>query len=247
LKKYLLVAAIGLVALVVAATATAQYTLPVLTFDGNLTPTNAGTKKKPKNSKIRITASIPPEARATVDQMVFNLPAHVRVNGKGFPTCPASELNNTKDPSKCPRRSRVGTGTVVVRVGNSTVNLNLTFFVGSRDELAVWVQAVGLPIQTALRGIVSRAGTPYFQKLTIDIPQNVTQPLPNVYANLTSLNATIGGHNGKRRKKRRNLITTVGCPASREHQYEARFRLIANPNPPAQGTITDTDTSSCTK
>ena len=246
MKKFLIVAIAALAALVVAAPATAQYPLPDLTFDASLTPTKAGTKKKPKNSKVRISLAIPREARVTADQFVFNLPRHVRVSGKGFPKCPATQLDSTKDPSKCPRRSRVGTGTATVVLGNSTVQLNLTFFVGSARELAVWVEAVGLPIQKALRAQIGRAGSPFFHKLTIDVPQEVYQPLPNVYSNITNLQATIGAHNGKKRKKRRNLITTRGCPADRLHRFEARVRFIANPNPPIQGSSAEGDTSACT-
>lgn len=249
MKKYLVAAlAISLMAAVAAVAVAQTYPLPVLTFDAGVTPTNAGTKKKPKNSKIRLDLKIPKEARVTADQIVFNLPRHVRVSGKGFKYCPSTELDTTKNPNKCPKGSRVGKGTATAAFGpNLTpINFNITMFTGSRNELGIWLQSTNLPIAKALRGVISRAGTPYFQKITIDIPPELQRQL-GAYVYLTGLNATVGATNGKKGSRRRPLVTTIGCPADRKHRFEARVRFVPNPNPPVQGQSNQGDTSNCTK
>ena len=246
MKKYFIAALAISVMAAVAATAVAQYPLPVLTFDAGVTPTKAGTKKKPKASKIRLSLAIPKESRVTADQLVFNLPRHVRLSGSGFPFCPATELDSTKDPNKCPKGSKVGTGAATAAFGpNLTpINFDVTFFAGSRNELGIWLQAKGLPISKGLRGIVSKAGTPYGSKLTVDIPPELQKQL-GAFVYLTGISATVGGTNGKKGKKRRNLVTTIGCPADKKHRFEARVRFVPNPGPPPQGQSTKTDTSAC--
>lgn len=247
MKKYLVAAlAVSLTAAVAAVAVAQQYPLPILTFDASVTPTKAGTKKKPKNSKIRLSLAIQKEARVTADQIVFNLPRHVRVSGKGFRFCPSTELNTTKDPSKCPKGSKVGAGTATAAFGPGLVpiNFDVTIFAGSPNELGIFLQAKGFGIQKAIRGVVSRAGSPYFQKLTIDIPEDLQKQL-GAYVYLTGLNATVGATNGKKGKKRKNLIVTRGCPKDKVHRFEARVRFVANPNPPAVGQVNKTDTSPC--
>lgn len=249
MKKFLVAAlAVSLTAAVAAVAVAQTYPLPVLKFDARVTPTNAGSKKKPKASKVRIAMTIQKEARVTADQIVFNLPRHVRVSGKGFRYCPSTELDATKDPKECPRGSRVGSGSATAAFGpNLTpINFDVTLFAGSRDELGIWLQSTNLPIQKALRGVISRAGSPYHQKLTIDIPPELQRQL-GAYVYLTGLKATIGASNGKKGRKRTNLITTVGCPKDRKHRFQARVRYVPNPNKPQVGESKTNDTSSCRK
>ena len=247
MKKYLVTAlAISLMAAVAAVAVAQTYQVPSATFDASVTPTKAGTKKKPKASKIRLSLTVPKEARLTADQLVFHLPQHVRVSAKGFKYCPSTTLDTTKNPNKCPKGSKVGTGTATAAFGPTLqqINFNVTLFAGSRNELGIWLQATNLPIQKALRGIISKSGSPYNQKLTIDIPRELQQQL-GAWVYLTGLNATVGASNGKRGRRRKNLVTTVGCPADKLHRFEARVRFVANPNPPPTGEAVKTDTSAC--
>ena len=249
MKKFLVAAlAISLMAAVAAIAVAQTYQIPPATFDASITPTNAGTKKKPKASKVRLSLTVPKEARLTADQITFHLPQHARVSAKGFKYCPSTTLDTTKNPNKCPKGSKVGSGTATAAFGPKMqpINFNITIFAGSRNELGIWLQATNLPLAKALRGIVSKSGSPYNQKITIDIPRELQQQL-GAYVYLTGLNATVGASNGKKGRKRKNLITTVGCPADKLHRFEARVRFVDNPNPPPMGEAVKTDTSACTK
>lgn len=249
MRKYLITAMAALAVLAVAAVALAQtYPLPTLTFDATATPIKAGTKKKPKATKIRLKIAVPKEARATADTIVFNLPGDMRVSGKGFAFCPSSELESTKNPAKCPKGSKVGAGTASAAFGpNLTpIQFDVQLFAGSNTELGIWLQAKGLPIQKAIRGVVSRAGRPYYQKVTIILPPDLQKQL-GAFVYITGLDATIGANNGKGGSKRKNLITTVGCPKDKKHRWEARMTFVPNPNPPVQGQSNQGDTSACKK
>ena len=248
MKKYLVAAlAISLMAAVTAVAVAQQYQLPVLTFDATLTPTKAGTKKKPKASKIRLDLKVPKESRVTADQLVFHLPKHARVSGKGFKYCPSTELDSTGDPKKCPKGSRVGSGTATAAFGPQLfpINFNVTIFAGSRNELGIWLQSTNITtLKKAVRGIISKSGTPYNQKITIDIPEQLQKQL-NAYVYLTGLNVTVGGSNGKKGRKRKNLITTIGCPSDKKHKFEARVHFVPNPDKPATADVEKEDTSNC--
>jgi hypothetical protein len=246
LRKYLITATTALVVLAVAAVALAQYPLPTLTFTATATPTKAGTKKKPKNTKIHLKITVPKEARATADSIVFNLPGDMRVSGKGFAFCPSTELATTKNPAKCPKGSKVGTGTATAAFGpNLTpITFDVQLFAGATTELGIWLQARGLPIQKAIRGVVSRAGRPYYNKVTIILPPDLQKQL-GAFVYITGLDATIGATNGKKGKKLKNLITTVGCPKDKKHRWEARMTFVPNPDPPQQGQSNQGATSAC--
>ena len=250
MKKYLVAALAISVMAAVAAVAVAQtYPLPVLTFDASVTPTKAGTKKRPKNSKIRLSLAIQKEARVTADQLVFHLPRHVRLSGRGFNFCPSTELDTTKDPNKCPKNSKLGSGTASAAFGPGLVpiNFDVTIFAGSRNELGIFLVAKGFGIQKANRGVISRSGSPYFQKLTIDIPPELQKQL-GAFVYLTGLEATVGATRTRRvrgKRRRYNAVSTIGCPRDKVHRFEARVRFVPNPNPPAQGEIAKSDTSAC--
>ena len=249
MKKYLIAAATALLALAMVAVAVAQNPAPPVQFEASQKPTKAGTKKKPRPTTIDVSMSVPAEANATADQIVFHLPGHVRVSGKGFRYCPATRLDATKDPSQCPKGSQVGEGSATVMLGSSQQTLDLTMFAGSANELAIWLQGTGglQGVQKGLRGIISRSGKPYYQKLTIDITQDVQQPIPGLYSNLTNIQADIGGTNGKKGRKRRNLIEVIGCPKNKKHKWETRVRFIEKPGVATAGVVPQKTTSRCSK
>jgi hypothetical protein len=247
LKKFLALALAAALAVFVASVASGQSSYPIpqfSSFTAKVTPAKAGTKKKPKGVKLRVAATIPKEARVTVDTLTFLLPRHSTVSGTGFKTCPFTQINND-GVSSCPKGSKVGTGIANAAFGPNLTPIvfDVTLYVGSKSELAVYLVARGLPIQKAIRGIVSKAGTPYNQKLTIIIPPELQKQL-GAYVYLTGLDTTIGG-SAKKGKKTYNLITTRGCPKTKKHLFEVRAHAVPNPNPPQTADFSKTGTATC--
>jgi hypothetical protein len=247
LRKSLVTALAALVALAVAAVAVAQtYPTPAITFKASATPTKAGTKKKPKKTKLRLTMTLTKEARATAERITFLLPRNLVVSARGYKYCPATEIQ-AEGPSGCPAGSQVGTGTANAAFGpNLTpINFKVTLYTASANELTIYLEAVGLPIKRAIRGIVSNAGTPYGKKLTIDIPEDLQKQL-GAYVYLTGLDATVNAKTAKKGKKRYNLLATNGCPADRKHRYELRLDFVNNGQTDPTSTKNGT-TSACRK
>jgi hypothetical protein len=260
LKKVVTLAVAAMALLGVTGLALAQYPLPVVTYTGEVTPTKAGTKKKPKRSTLRLNFKVNKESRVTTDQMTFFTPQHVVLSGVGFRYCPATQVN-ANGVATCPAGSEIGKGTASALVGPRQTPLifNVRVFWGSRNQMTFYLEQQGGSIKVALAGPITRAGAPYGQQITINIPQGLQSPAPGTYATIESVDATIAGGTGKTRKtvkvrgkKRKRTfktysVVTVGCPADRTHDHMVRLRLVPNPSAPPQQSVEGKDTSACTR
>jgi hypothetical protein len=251
LKRLAIIGLAVAATLAMAAVAVAQYVLPVVTItEASVTP-KGGTKKKPKNATVKVGFTVNRESNSTADQIIFNLPANVRLSGKGFKYCPATKINQPGaggGVKSCPKGSKVGTGSAVAYAGNTRIDYAITIFAASKNEIAL--NLAGNVTVPALRGIISAAGAPYGQKITIEIPPQVQRPIAGLYSAITETHATIGPATGKvtaTKKVRRNgklvkkkykktvpFVGLTGCPKDGTHDLGVRLHFVPNPNPPAQ-------------
>ncbi len=248
---------LGIIGLALAATlaltavAVAQYALPVITLTGKGTPIDAGTKKKPKNGTLEVTAHVNEDSKVTADKITFLLPKHTVINGAGLKFCPRTKIDSQGEAS-CPAGSKVGTGTAKALVGPNKTPFNFTIniYAGSAKEVALRLSG---PITKTLSGIISPGGTPYGQKLTVDIPPEVQSPITGLYASITDVSAKLGPKmgvvkkkvRGKRRKVKVPFVSVIGCPADRTHDFAIRMHFVPNPQPPAQGEAEAKATAPC--
>jgi hypothetical protein len=235
--------------LAVAGVAIAQYALPQVTLTGTITPTKGGTKKKPKNATLTATFNVNKESRSTVSRITYLLPKNAKVSGKGFRFCPASQINNNGVGS-CPKGSQVGTGSATALLGpqQTPIQFSIKVFAGSANEIALALS--GSVPAPAFRGIISNAGGSFGQKITVDVPATVQQPIKGLYSYITSVTAKLGGVKGStgkgKKKKTTYFVAVTGCPSGdKSHHYGVNLDLTANPNPPQTGQITAQDTSAC--
>jgi hypothetical protein len=232
LRKYLIAALAALTAMAMTSVAEAQ---TGATLKGKLTPAKAGTKKKPKNSKLRLQVENQ-DTQATLSQLAITSPSTVKLSTKGLTRCDADVLE-AQGPSACPRASRVGGGVARALLGVNGPNPQpLTFDVtavvtGSR-HLDFYLRA--REIQTA----VLATGTISGRTLTIRVPDAAQQPLTGVWAGLVSLDTTIGGKKGKN-----YLLGSVGCK-KRKHTLKAKFTFRDNGVRPAR-TVNASGSSRC--
>jgi hypothetical protein len=266
LKKIQIVGLAVVALLVAAAVAVAQSAPPTLTItESHITPSAGGSKKKPKNASAGISFAVNRESNSTADRIVFNLPTNLKLSGTGFKYCPASKINSP-DPNEggvanCPKGSKVGSGSAVAYAGSTRIDYTITIFAASKNEIAM--NLAGNVTVPALQGIVSDAGSPFGQKITIDIPKQVQQPIGGLYSAITEVHAKIGpatGHkkvtkkvkrHGKTVKKKVTVPTyfasRTGCTTDKLQHYGVELRFVPNPNPPAQGGVEQTATEACTK
>jgi hypothetical protein len=156
-----------------------------------------------KASKHKLTFKVVNSAasKTTVKNIKLQLPAGVKLDGKGLKTCKLSALENL-GPTGCSSASKLGKGVAYASIisdapapdcvainGNSPMCLTFdtTFFVGARKQLNVWLQQRDGAVQKAFSGKISADG----RTLSIDIPKDLQSPAPGVYSALLQLSGTL--------------------------------------------------------
>jgi hypothetical protein len=239
LRKYLVVALAAMLSIALASVAFAANAAPDVS--AKLTPKNAGTKKKPTNSKLTLSVKNN-QTDATVDTITVNVGKQVKLSGKGFKYCTANTLN-TQGKTACPSGSKAGNGTAsaVVGPGKAPLNFSVDAYVGSKSSIIFYVQQVGGTVRKALVGKVSKASGKFGSKITIKIDEDLQQPAPGVFSSLVDLQTTI-----KAKKGKNYLVSSTGCK-SKKHNFGVKFSFAPNATFPAVGSTEGTTTSACKK
>ena len=239
MRKYLIVALAAMLSIAVASVALAANAAPDVT--AKLTPTKAGTKKKPKNATLKLFVKNN-QTDATVDTITVFLGKNLKLNGKGFKYCTADMLN-TGGKAACPAGSKAGGGTANAILGPGHVPLKFTVdaYVGSRTSVIFYVQQVGGTVRKGLVGTVSKASGKYGSKIVIKIDDDLQQPAPGVFSSLVDLQTTM-----KAKKGKNYLVSSTGC-TKKKHNFGVKFNFAPNSTFPAQGSAEGTTTSKCSK
>jgi hypothetical protein len=243
LRKYLIVAVAAMTALAFAAVSFAQAGPDTAKLTTTLTPKNAGTKKKPTNSKLHLVVTNGNQKR-TMSDLDISMPKTLKISLKGMPSCDASKIM----ARACPKSSILGTGNAKAMVGvNGPAPSPLTFDVkavktksqvNGKDMLGFIIDDGGaLLFLTETK--LSKAGGKYGQKLHIDVP-DLAQHAGTSFNGLVSLDTTLGKKKGKNK-----LLATTGC-VKKKQPFKVDLTFIANGVTDAK-VLSDTSTSKCTK
>jgi hypothetical protein len=188
LRKIVIGAAM-VAALIVPATALAQNPAPVV---------NADVKAAKHKLSFKVVNSA--ASKTTVKNIKLQLPAGVKLDGKGMKSCKLSVLE-AQGPAGCSSATKLGKGVAYAYIisdaaapdcvaigGNSPqcLTFDTTFFVGARKQLNVWLQQRNGDVQKAFSGKISSDG----RTLSIDIPSDLQSPAPLVYSALLQLSGT---------------------------------------------------------
>ena len=233
MRKYLIVGIAALTALAFTAVSFAQ--TPAATMDVKITPTKAGTKKKPKNSKIFLNIANS-DSKRTLSRLTITQPKTFKLSAKGLTKCDEATLEGG-GPAACPRASRVGKGIARALVGVNGPNPTpLTF-----DVTAVVLGAKSVGFYLAARELdvnVLSPGRLSGNKLIIDVPVAAQQPAPGVWAGLVSLQTKLQAKKGKN-----FFASTTGCK-KKKHQFSTVLTFIDN-GVGAPGELTVKASSKC--
>jgi hypothetical protein len=210
LRKLLLGAVVASVSLAVAAGAVAQE--PESTFSAEANPSNAGTKKKPKNTSLNFEVTLN-KPQTTVEFIDLGLPKTLRLSGKGLKRCSVDTLA-FEGPQACPKGSKAGpTGSATALLGSgpgaAPLNFEVTPFVLDNDTFVFYVASeggTGLFVQSPITGEITSKG----RKLRIRIPEELRKPDGVTDASLTGLNQTFSGKVGKK-----YVVSSRGCKAKK--------------------------------
>jgi opacity protein-like surface antigen len=245
LRKSLIAALAAVLSLAIAAVAVAQNPDPSTSAPDvrvTVSPAKAGTKKKPRNSTLKLFVKNN-RTDATVNTITVNVAKNVKLNGKGFKYCSASKLNS-QGKTACPAGSKAGSGTANAVVGPDRVPLKFTVdaYVGGKSSIIFYTQQVGGTVRKALVGKVSKTSGKYGSKIVIKIDDDLQQPAFGVFSSLVDLNTTIKAKRGKN-----YLVTTNGCPKDRKHRFGVKFGFRPNATFPATGSASGVTDAPCAK
>lgn len=230
--------------------AVAQAPTPSHELQMSVSPSKAGTSKKPKAvTRLKLDIANNQASQTTASKIEISFPKTLRFNTKGFTTCSAAKLE-ASGPSSCSSKSRLGGGTASAVVNPTSASpaplaFKNTFFVGSATSLNIFLTQTGGDVAKVLIGKISRAGGAYGQKLTIAIPADLQQPAPNVFSALSDIETSLSGTTGSGSKKH-SFLESTGCSGGK-YGFQSKLTYAPNPNPPASSTSTATDTVTCKK
>jgi hypothetical protein len=244
LRKYLIAAVAAITAIAFSAVALAQGP-DTATLSVKVTPKDAGTKKKPKNSTFVLNIVNGNTQRTMSDLDIF-LAKNVKLNLRGMPKCAPDDIF----ARSCPRSAVLGTGEAKAKVGVNgdpaqvrDLTFDVTAFktnspVTGKEMLGFFIDD-GASLQFLTETTLSKASGKYGQKLHIDVPE-LAQRVGTTYNGLVSLKATL-----KKKVGKKYLIASTGC-ANKKHPYKVDLTFIANGVTDAR-VISDTATAGCKK
>jgi len=239
LRKFLIAAIAALASIALASVAIAQ--TEDVTSTSKLTPSKAGTKKKPRAAKLHSTIvnNVPNTTAATIE---IDFPKTVKISGKGLKHCAVAEFSKPGGKDNCPAKSKAGTGFSNASVGSGPgavpLDFNVTSYVAGNNLLVFYIEQKGGGIVKALQGKISRGSGKFGQKLVITIPEDLRKTAAG-YGNLEDLESTLYNKKGKH-----SLISTIGCK-KKKHTFGAKFTFVPNPGPPPKPSASGTSTATC--
>ena len=212
MRKYLIAAIAALASIALASVAVAQS--EDVSATTTVSPSKAGTKKKPKAAKVTtfVKNNVP---NTTASKIEIDFPKTVKISGKGLTKCALAEFSKPGGKANCPAKSKAGSGVSNAVVGPERTPLvfNVTAYVGGNNLVIFYIEQKGGSVTKALQGKISSASGKFKQKLVITIPPDLQQPAPGLYAALTDLKSTLSLKKGK------NSLISVNDCTKKKHTF----------------------------
>lgn len=231
MKRIALTAMAALIALAVAVSpASAETVMSIQKFTAKVSPSKAGTKKKPR--AISLTANpyfddISPDLGrevqfATVNANVF-FPKGGVYNGKYFPSCSAATV--FQDEKLCPKGSQVGSAKGFGKGLGLDEEVVGKFFNDKGNTVLLVTGDSPLIIREVVPAKLTKLNDPDFSyKLAFSVPRNLQSPAPGVIAAVMRFQSTVPVQYVRRGKKKIPLLASTMCPAGGwKFRYQADY------------------------
>ena len=233
MKRIALTAMAALIALAVAVSpATAETVQSVQKFTAKVSPSKAGTKKKPKAVSLQanpyfddIAPDLGREVQfATVNANVF-FPKGGVYNGKFFPSCPSTTV--FQDEKLCPKGSQVGSAKGFGKglgLDEEVIGKFFNLPGGKGTTLLVTGESPLIIREVVPASLTTLSGGDYSYKLSFSVPRNLQSPAPGVIAAVMRFNSTIPVQYVTKGKKKIPLLASTSCPPGGwKFRYQADY------------------------
>lgn len=212
-------------------------------FEVGVSPSKAGTTKKPKPITLKLhlsTTTTDGSQPYASNHVVIYMARGLIFNGAKFKSCSLATLNDqNQGPKSCPAGSKIGGGTATGNIGqNTNEQLTVTLFNGPKGKsIEVYLHgttpaAIDAAFESKLVPIRSGA---YGYKLVTDIPQNLYEPVPGLFTPLTDFNVTTKAST-KVKGVTYGITATTSC-TKHKWPFRATWQYVNSPSP-----STDIDT-----
>jgi hypothetical protein len=203
LRKLLTVAVAATATLVLATGAIADPNDSEATLTATAKPTDAGTKRNPKNVKLGFNLQVD-KPGTTVEIIEVLLPKGTKISGKGFKKCNEEDLLAV-GVTGCASGSKAGpkgTANAAVGIQRAPLNLDVFPYVEDANTLLFYLAQQGGGVQTVVKGEITNKG----RKMAITIPSELRKP--------GGLDATLTGINQVFSAKRNGnyIVSSTSCP-----------------------------------
>jgi hypothetical protein len=240
LRKSLIAAGAAALAVAGAGVAYAQTpAAPTIDVKTSVSPSKAGTKKKPGAEKFTITVTNNvSESQATANAIKITFPKTLKLSTKGLPQCTKSDQAIIDAPKTACKKSIAGSGTSDAVAGPTTptpapISFKVTPIVG-KNQMLYYLAKTAVTQPAVLHGKISGSTQ------TITINPELQQPAPGLFSAIVNLHTVISLKKGKH-----SLVTSTGCSGG--HKITVTETFVPNPTPPAASTATQTGIARCTK
>lgn len=232
-----LAAVLGVTAVAIAATTGTTSTK----FKAIQTGTS-GTVKAPKPIGITFNATVsqsdgsqPPQ----ITTLTFLFDKHTVINSSKFPICTSAQLNATKDPTKCKKGSKLGSGITQANLDRTPLPFAVTAFNGAGGKMVLFVSNPTFGIKRAFDATYGKGPAGYGKKLVVAIPSDLQQPAPGTRPSIVKLNF---GINARIRKagKTYGYFSSTGCT-----RHKANYGVILKFRGAPSKTLKSVPTTAC--
>ena len=215
----MVVAGTGAILVAVSGVAVAQDPSTTITADATVSPSKAGTKKKPQGVKltVKVKWSSPADIEKPVTQRAIAFfPKGSLYNGSKYPKCSQDQLSRG-GPQSCPPKSIMGKGTGTAFADQVLTVPKITVVNGGGNMVYLYT-VLNNParVQAPVPGKITKMRGKYAYKLELTIPRNL-QIVAGVPIALRDITITAGGKSWAK-----DWLATTSCGAGNKWQFKVQ-------------------------
>jgi hypothetical protein len=238
MKKFLIPAAVGALALtaVEVAPVIAQDSGTTFTANTTVSPNKAGTKKKPQGVKLTFNAKWTTTGdveHPIIQSGTVYIPKGGLYNGGKFKSCSAATLAHG-GPAACPKQSIMGSGSGDALADTVHTVPKITVVNGGSNYIYFWtVLQNPARVQAAVPAKITKQSGKWAYKVTFTVPDKL-QIVAGIPITLNTLKVTLGGESYAK-----DWIATTSCPSNHKWEYQTTTQLSTG------GTVSYTGSTPC--
>jgi hypothetical protein len=201
-----------------------------LKVDATVSPSKAGTKKKPQGVKLKVktTWDTPGDVEHPIIQKadVF-FPKGSLYNGGKYPSCSAATLGHG-GPDACPKGSIMGTGSGDALADTVHTTPKITVVNGGKSKVFLWTVLTNpARVQAAVPGTITKPGGKWAYKLHLEVPTSL-QVVAGIPITLNNLTINAG---------KKDWLATTSCPANKKWPFQVTTSLSTGGSSTYQDTV----------